>query len=187
MTDLGDLGPLISHLGRFFLSKRIDPDNVGKHWAALFEAAERDYGEKGAHFVGLFAAGLNERTSNVQINISGGQIGNLNTGEQVGTITGSVHILSEKQDKQSQDLASALKYLTEAIHESKELTDDQKRDNLDILATLATAAQEPPEKRSKGVLKTIVTGLGAAVSVAKPLAELWQTWGPAVRAYFGIP
>ena len=122
----------------------------------------------------------------MQINITGSQVGAFNVGPQLGTITGTVHVLAEKQDRESQDLASALKHLTEAIHSSPDLTDEQKKDNLDLLAALADSSQEPPEKRSKGVVKTMVAGLGTALSAAKALTEAWQAWGPAVRAYFGV-
>ena len=89
----------------------------------------------------------------------------------------AVHILAVTQDAKSQNLAAALKHLTEAVHGSEELTPEQKKENLDLIAALATAAQTPPEKRSQGVLKSIIGTLSSALSAAGTLVSCGRNGG----------
>jgi hypothetical protein len=41
------------------------------------------------------------------------------------------------------------------------------------------------ERAKSAVIKSIAAGVGGSLSAAGGLAEVWSTWGPAIRAYFG--
>jgi len=184
--DGKDLTELLRITRRLFKNRASDPSNNKRHFEEFYDSVEKAYGEQGAELTALFAAGAIERAQYMNINIANSQIGNFNVGKQIGTVNAAVQVLAATPDAKAQDLATALKTLTEAIHASNELDPAQKKDTFDVLAELATAAQAPAEKRSKGVLKTIITGLGATLSAAGTLSAIWAQWGPAVRSYFGF-
>lgn len=68
-----------------------------------------------------------------------------------------------------------------------EITDEQRTELLDQLDELSTQAAIPQNKRVKpGVTKAILTGLATGMSAAGGLAEMWSTWSPAIRTFFGF-
>jgi hypothetical protein len=110
----------------------------------------------------------------------------LNAGEikKVGSISANVSTLSESGHA---EIARAIKELTEAIAESQELSADERTYILENLDELSKQAALSPDERAKtGVIKSLVSGVGGSLSAAGGLAEVWTTWGWAIRAFFGF-
>jgi hypothetical protein len=126
------------------------------------------------------------KTNKVEIHLHNSSIGVLNTGqiEDVESIRVSVSTLSSKGDD---DVANALKCVTEAVVQSSELTPEQRTELLDNLDELARQAAMQTTTRSKpAVIKSVFVGISTALASAGSMAEIWSTWGPAIRRFFGF-
>lgn len=118
----------------------------------------------------------------VTVTISQSTIGMLNTGEIEDVQAISVNIAGLADP----NVAQALKYLTEAVANSQELPTDERSQALDQLAELSRQAALSPDERAKpGVVKALLAGVAATIGAAGGLAEVWSTWGPAIKAFFG--
>lgn len=125
-------------------------------------------------------------TYKTEIHLRDSTIGVLNTGEikDVQSISVNVSTLAESGHA---EMAKALKELTEAVAGSRELPADERAFVLENLEELSKQAALLPDERAKpGVIKSIVSGIGASLSAAGGLAEVWSTWGTVIRAYFGF-
>jgi hypothetical protein len=120
------------------------------------------------------------------INIDRSVIGMLNAGQiqDVQNISINVSALVESGNS---DVAQALKTLTESVAASEDISDEQRTELLEQLDELSSQAALPPEKRAKsGVIKAILASLGAGLSVAGNLAQIWSTWGATISSFFGV-
>jgi hypothetical protein len=106
-----------------------------------------------------------EKATVVNLNIQNSNIANLNLGSQVGTINATLEAIS-RGDGSQHDFAQALKELTEAVVSQQDLSDDQKREVIQALSTVAEEAPKRPEERSAGTLKAIIGYLPTAISSA---------------------
>ena len=125
-------------------------------------------------------------TYKTEIHLRDSTIGVLNTGEikDVQSISVNVATLAESGHA---EMAKALKELTEAVAASHDLSADDRAYVLENLEELSRQAALPPNERTKsGVIKSIASGVGASLSAAGGLAEVWSTWGSVIRAYFGF-
>lgn len=106
----------------------------------------------------------------------------VNMGSMVDNVIANTLKLSYAGDN---DIAVALKSLTEAISSSTELQENDKKQYLEQITTLSEEALKPPNERlPKSVLQPIIKfGLGA-LGAAGSLAEVWGTWGPVISAFF---
>ena len=82
-------------------------------------------------------------------------------------------------------MGDALRQLSEAILNSQELDDPTKREAADLLQLVAKQAEQPPEKRSAGLLKAAVSALPTTIAAAKGLVDLWNAVGPHITHFFG--
>lgn len=125
-------------------------------------------------------------TYGTTISFAGSTIGILNTGEikTAGNLTVSIDRLAASGQ---QDLAEALKCLTEAIAKSHELTLSIRAEALEQLDELGRQATISPDKRAKpSVLRAVFQGLATTLGAAGGLAEVWSTWGTIIRKFFGF-
>lgn len=120
----------------------------------------------------------------VQLNIQSSNIANLNIGSQVGTINAALGSVSERGS--ADEFAEALKSLTEAVVSDTLLPNSSKREVVEALSTVAEQAAKPPEQRSMGILKPIVTWIPTAIAAAASLAALWEKFEPTIKAYLGL-
>lgn len=121
-----------------------------------------------------------------EIHISQSTLGILNTGEikHVQRITANVQALAASGQP---DLAQALKELTEAFTESKEIGEDQRKEALELLEDVSDQAAQPPEKRSRsGVIKAVLDSLSNLAGTATSLEKAWAAWEPHLRQFFGL-
>jgi hypothetical protein len=82
--------------------------------------------------------------------------------------------------------ATALTRLTQAVVDSPELNDQQKKETLDALSFVGKQGEEPPDKRQTGVLKPVLEAIPKVLSSASALVTLWHTFGPHILAFFGV-
>lgn len=124
--------------------------------------------------------------SNITINLQNSTVGVLNAGEieNVKSISVNVSTLAKSGHD---DVAVALKELTEAVADSTEISPDERAYVLENLEELSKQAALAPEERAKsGVIKSILSGVATTLSAAGGLAEVWSTWGSAIRVFFGL-
>jgi hypothetical protein len=125
-------------------------------------------------------------TYKTEIHLSNSTVGILNTGEieDVRSISVNVSTLAETGHA---EMAKAIKELTEAVATNQELSAGERAYVLENLEELSRQALLPPDERAKsGVIKSLVSGVGASVSAAGGLAEVWSTWGEQIRTFFGF-
>lgn len=121
-----------------------------------------------------------------RIEISRSTIGILNTGEikQVERISVNVSALEKSGNF---DVAEAMKHLTEAVTNSRELSERQQSELLDQLEEISRQATLAPDKRSSsGVIKALLAGIATGLGAAGGLAEVWSTWGSVITRFFGL-
>jgi hypothetical protein len=118
------------------------------------------------------------------IHIENSNVANLNFGSQIGTINAALQHISEG-DQSQQEFAHALEEFTQAVVFAK-LADDDKKEVVEALSTIAEQAAKKPEERSKGNLKAVVAWIPHAVSTAAHLTALWDKFGPIIKAHLGI-
>ena len=118
--------------------------------------------------------------------ITGGTFGILNTGEMKRIESIEVNVSTLANSDQSQQVAEALKHLTEAVAESKEITSEQKDETLEQLELLSEQAILPAPERKTGLIKPTLGVLSTTFSAGGGLAEIWNTWGTPIKAFFGV-
>ncbi|MGA2001286.1 MAG: hypothetical protein ABSG52_14950 [Terriglobales bacterium] len=190
MTDEADYRRVLTDCRLEELARKI-ADNPHSRGALLVEWHHKlleNYGPSKANFAFLLfsiAMARPEMPNTVQINITGGNVANLNLGKQVGTINATIQAFANADDTH-QELAKALKELTEAVMTDGKLSDGQKKEATEVLAGIAEQAQATPENRSLGTLKAMVAGFPTVIAAAEQVTKLWESWGPAIRTYFGF-
>lgn len=125
-------------------------------------------------------------TYKTEIHLRDSTVGVLNTGEINNVQSISVNVSSIAEAGHA-EMAKALKELTEAVAGSGELSADDRSYVLENLEELSNQAALPQNERAKsGIIKSVAAGVGGSLSAAGGLAEVWSTWGPVIRAYFGV-
>jgi hypothetical protein len=114
------------------------------------------------------------------INITGSNIGVVNTGT-IQTVDGAVGVLQSRHDDQ---LAMALKALTEATANSTALAAVDKQRVLENLSVVSTEAVAPEPQRRKIMVRTLLADSGTVLGVAADVATVWAQWGHVVTAFF---
>jgi hypothetical protein len=122
----------------------------------------------------------------ITYNFHDNQIANANFGTQIGNITASLTAIGGKDDQRSKDFSTALKQLTEAIVNSPELNDQQKKEALEALSFVGKQGEEQPEKRQTGILRAMLEGIPKILSAGASVVKLWHTVGPHISAFFGF-
>jgi hypothetical protein len=102
------------------------------------------------------------------LNISHSTIANFNLGTVVGDLNASIQNLSSAGNN---ELADAVRRLSEAISASSELVD--KKGMLENLAHVSHEAGLSSEKRKMGPLKATMQSLKSGLSIASELVPLW--------------
>jgi hypothetical protein len=119
-------------------------------------------------------------------NIANSVIGVLSAGQQNSLRNIAVN-LQGLQAPQTQEVAAALKAVAEAIAESAELAIEAKTEALEYLEELSAQAARQPAQRSKpSALRAIVASLHSLLAAGGAAAEVWSTWGPQIRTFFGL-
>ncbi len=120
----------------------------------------------------------------ISINVSGGQIGNLNLGKIIGNINTSLKsIEADAGDK----VATAIKAVGDSILSSKDLSETSKKDALEQLDGLATEAKAAEPERKQGIAKSLLTSLDSLLATAGRAGEIWLKYKDVFHSLFQIP
>lgn len=119
------------------------------------------------------------------LNVTIHSAANVNLGTQAGTINATLTAISG-QSPAHQDVAVALKELSEAVLHNPQILDSQKQEALQVITDIVKQAEAKPEARSIGTLKAMLAGLPTVIGMAADLTALWEKCAPVVRHFFGI-
>jgi hypothetical protein len=114
------------------------------------------------------------------IHIDRSTVGVVNTG----TINGVDLAISTIQSGGDNNLASAIRELTEAIAATRELDEEQRTQALQLVEVVAQEATKPKDARRSAVIKPILAGLAEAIKVGSSLSTLWARLEPVFTAAF---
>ncbi|MBW4479526.1 MAG: transporter substrate-binding domain-containing protein [Tolypothrix brevis GSE-NOS-MK-07-07A] len=113
----------------------------------------------------------NNSNSSRNINVGGDfnleQTGsNFNIGDISGFVSNTVQQLKDSEQPEAQELADIISQLQKAIENDSKLTDEQKKDALEALASIGEEAQKPPEERIQKICKFALSSLKALIGIA---------------------
>ncbi len=131
----------------------------------------------------MMQASTTENDNKIEINISGGIVGNLNLGTIVGDITNN---LNQLYDGENVKLQQAIETIVKAVQDAEELHKSLKIELIENLRFITEQALKSEEKRSKGVLKSIMHGISKELNTVGSLASIWSVSVPIIQSYFGI-
>lgn len=116
------------------------------------------------------------------INISGSTVGSINFGT-IKNLDASITVMQSHGEK---ELAAAITELTQAVVDSKELDDVNRKEIAEQLEFLVAQATAEPQNRSTGLVKSILAGIRDPISVSAGLLAIWDKVEPLFHAAFGI-
>ncbi|MGH2395822.1 MAG: hypothetical protein ACRDFW_02305 [bacterium] len=119
--------------------------------------------------------------SHVTINIQNSTVAGLNLGTVIGNIEAAVSTLQQTDP----EIATALARLVEAVGRDESLG-DQRREVIESLNQVAEEATKPFATRRTGLVKTLLAGIQVALAQSAHISEVWQTFGPTIKGYFGL-
>jgi hypothetical protein len=117
-----------------------------------------------------------------QIKVSESNIGVINTGTLFNLDT-SIQVMQNRGDK---ELANAVRELTQAVLDDKQITNDLKKEIAEQLEFLVAEAVADREKRRIGVIKGVMSHIGKAISISAALLTIWDKVEPLFRIAFGF-
>lgn len=122
----------------------------------------------------------------VEIHVYNSTVGVLNAGEIANVEAMSINISALSKAGHT-EVAQGLRTLAEAVIASAQLASEQRAEILESLEELSRQAALPPEERMKpGALKALISGVATTIGAAGGAAEVWSTWGEAIRRFFGF-
>ena len=104
------------------------------------------------------------------ININNSIVGSVNTGT-VQSIDVSLSVIKKHGDN---EIAQAIKEITEKIIQSTQLDDSQRNEVLEQLSFISEQITKPKEQRSASLLKPIGTAIGSTLSGFNDLLDVWD-------------
>lgn len=117
-----------------------------------------------------------------QIQVSDSNVGVINPGTLFALNT-SIEVMQNRGDS---ELAKAVKELTQAVLDDKQITDDLKKEIAEQLEFLVAEAIADKEKRRVGVIKGVMAQISKAISTSAALLTIWDKVEPLFRASFGF-
>jgi hypothetical protein len=100
-----------------------------------------------------------------------GVVGNLNMGTVIGDLRASVSAL---QQGGQAELARLMDRLVDALTKSRELSEGERNQALELARAMADEIAKSAERRSGTVIETVATRLATIVSKAADLAPIWR-------------
>lgn len=120
------------------------------------------------------------------IRVSDSQVGVLNTGSISDIESIDVNVGALRKDSLD-DIADALRHLTEAVAAAgNEATTEQKQELLELIALLSDQARTPEGERKRGPIKAAVGAIPQIAGTLGGIAGAWSTWGPTILRFFGL-
>lgn len=120
----------------------------------------------------------------MNVEISNSTVGMLNTGEILAeSITANVSTLN---DSNQQQIAEALRILTDAVKSSQDVSSQVQTEILEQLQLISEQATLAPPERKAGLIKPTLAALATTLSAGGGLAEIWSKWGTTIENFFGL-
>lgn len=116
------------------------------------------------------------------IQVSNSVVGTINTGS-IGTVDQSISALVQSGDN---ELAQAIKKLSEAILKSGDLTRNQKNEVIESLSVISKEAASPKEARQNTVALSLLEKAMKITSLANDITDVCQKWWPVLIGAFSI-
>jgi hypothetical protein len=114
------------------------------------------------------------------IRIDRSTIGAVNTG----TVQSLQVSLAGIRQGGDEELARALKEMTEGVLKSSELLAAQKDEALELLETLASEAARPKPQRRSTAMRAVVSAFSEIAKTGASLSTLWAQHGSTIEALF---
>lgn len=83
-------------------------------------------------------------------------------------------------------MAEAIKELTQAIFDGKQIDDATKNELAQALEYLVAQTEAKPEQRSLGVIKSAISFMRNTISTAAELVGIWEKAEPIIRRALGL-
>ncbi|MFH1140371.1 MAG: hypothetical protein V1724_01580 [Chloroflexota bacterium] len=116
------------------------------------------------------------------INVHGSNVGAINSG----TIQNLDATITLKQARGDKEMAEAIKELTQAIFDGKQIDDATKNELAQSLEYLVAQTEAKPEQRSLGVIKGAISFMRNTISTAAELVGIWEKAEPIIRHALGL-
>lgn len=139
--------------------------------------------------VGGDLSGSVDMSSGGKVNIGGDVVGSNILSTLSGQVTTSIQQLRGVSVEGSQELAEVLTTLQQAIDQDVSLSDEQKKEALEAVETLAEEGKKPPEQRAAklcSMAMNALKGVTATVSDVSKLATVLQSSAPVLLALLGL-
>lgn len=118
-----------------------------------------------------------------QIKVSDSVVGVINSGTLFNLDT-SIDVMQNRGEK---DLACAIKQLTQAVIDSKEINDTLRREVAEQLEFLVTESLASEDKQRKGLARKVIDNVSQSISTVASLMTIWNTLQPLLQRSFGLP
>jgi len=122
------------------------------------------------------SAGINYSYSNIEVSDSA--VGVINPGTLY-TINTSIDVMQNRGDN---ELAAAIKDLTQEVVNSKEIQDDVRKEITELLQYLASAASTDKDTQNKSVVKQVLERLEKLIPVATLAWSIWERVQPLLQS-----
>jgi hypothetical protein len=109
--------------------------------------------------------------------VTNSTIGTLNLGEIEGIVRNKISTLAPA------DLKTGLDQVMQAALADQNLNEDQRRQVLEHLDSLAEFGKLGPADRKRAVVTSILAGLSRLLSVAGQAHDVWQQWQPTISGF----
>ena len=121
------------------------------------------------------SAGINYSYSNIEVSDSA--VGVINPGTLY-TINTSIDVMQNRGDN---ELAAAIKDLTQEVVNSKEIQDDVRKEITELLQYLASAASTDKDTQNKSVVKQVLERLEKLIPAATLAWSIWERVQPLLQ------
>jgi hypothetical protein len=122
----------------------------------------------------------NSPVTNNNINVDRSVVGTINTA-QVARIDIAMKNI---QNNGSEEVTKAIKALSEAVINNKEVEAIQKNQLIEQLTFLAEQAALPKNQQQTSVIKMVLKAIPATLNTLTSLNTLWVQWGQTIEGFF---
>lgn len=122
----------------------------------------------------------NMNTSNIRVENS--TVGVVNLG-YIQTVDRAVTLLRQAG---ANDVANALTQLTQGVLDNRDVSDQQRKEILEILSAIGTESQKSTANRAVSVVRALAAELATLFSGLAGLSDLWNTYSATIKSFFGI-
>jgi hypothetical protein len=163
------------------LLRNIAPDRLTYIFNTTINGGQNTIGNSGGAVTTSMEVDMTEKNN---FTFSNSQVGMVNTGtiKNVDSINANVQALSGAGQT---NIAQALGELTKAFNSSQEISEEQRKEALELIESASQQAAQPAEKRlNHAVIGSILKGIASLADAAPALAKIWEAWGPHLHQFF---